>query len=113
MTILIHREMPMGFEAWKEAVEMPELEPASIDKFDSGPLMLEAAAHGLGVALMHASHYHQAKDSRLVRLFDVSVKSPYRRSEEHTSELQALMRISYAVFFLNKQQNCTQPRYTL
>src|SRR3546814_9946544 len=25
------------------------------------------------------------------------------RSEEHTSELQSLMRISYAVFFLNKQ----------
>src|SRR3546814_2531611 len=25
-----------------------------------------------------------------------------RRSEEHTSELQSLMRISYAVFFLNK-----------
>src|SRR3546814_16577579 len=70
--------MPMGFEAWKEAVEMPELEPASIDTFDSGPLMLEAAEQGLGVALMHASPYHQATDSRLVRLFDVSVKSPYR-----------------------------------
>src|SRR3546814_10835006 len=26
-----------------------------------------------------------------------------KRSEEHTSELQSLMRISYAVFFLNKQ----------
>src|SRR3546814_10781525 len=26
-----------------------------------------------------------------------------RRSEEHTSELQSLMRISYAVFFLKKQ----------
>src|SRR3546814_4473610 len=26
------------------------------------------------------------------------------RSEEHTSELQSLMRISYAVFFLKKQQ---------
>src|SRR3546814_4690697 len=26
-----------------------------------------------------------------------------RRSEEHTSELQSLMRISYAVFFLNKK----------
>src|SRR3546814_9395625 len=33
-----------------------------------------------------------------------------RRSEEHTSELQSLMRISYAVFCLkkkNKQQNTT------
>src|SRR3546814_9182058 len=27
------------------------------------------------------------------------------RSEEHTSELQSLMRISYAVFFLKKKKN--------
>src|SRR3546814_7359535 len=27
----------------------------------------------------------------------------HARSEEHTSELQSLMRISYAVFFLHKQ----------
>src|SRR3546814_13067195 len=30
------------------------------------------------------------------------------RSEEHTSELQSLMRISYAVFCLKKKQNTTQ-----
>src|SRR3546814_6703841 len=30
-----------------------------------------------------------------------------RRSEEHTSELQSLMRISYAVFCLNKKNLCT------
>src|SRR3546814_10690399 len=29
------------------------------------------------------------------------------RSEEHTSELQSLMRISYAVFCLKKQKNTT------
>src|SRR3546814_8293755 len=29
--------------------------------------------------------------------------APLLRSEEHTSELQSLMRISYAVFYLNKQ----------
>src|SRR3546814_2539898 len=29
---------------------------------------------------------------------------PRRRSEEHTSELQSLMRISYAVFCLKKQK---------
>src|SRR3546814_5428409 len=28
--------------------------------------------------------------------------APYKRSEEHTSELQSLMRISYAVFCLKK-----------
>src|SRR3546814_2270454 len=31
--------------------------------------------------------------------------SEITRSEEHTSELQSLMRISYAVFCLNKKKN--------
>src|SRR3546814_6832152 len=34
-----------------------------------------------------------------------------RRSEEHTSELQSLMRISYAVFCLKKKNN-TKPHKT-
>src|SRR3546814_19631266 len=33
------------------------------------------------------------------------------RSEEHTSELQSLMRISYAVFCLKKKKNSTQNTY--
>src|SRR3546814_6322932 len=35
-------------------------------------------------------------------------RCPRWRSEEHTSELQSLMRISYAVFCL-KKKNITQP----
>src|SRR3546814_2274149 len=31
------------------------------------------------------------------------IEGGYRRSEEHTSELQSLMRISYAVFCLKKK----------
>src|SRR3546814_4623563 len=31
-------------------------------------------------------------------------ESPFERSEEHTSELQSLMRISYAVFCLKKKK---------
>src|SRR3546814_5481382 len=34
------------------------------------------------------------------------------RSEEHTSELQSLMRSSYAVFGLNKKNNGTPPTNT-
>src|SRR3546814_2347302 len=34
-----------------------------------------------------------------------------RRSEEHTSELQSLMRISYAVFCLKKKKTKKQRRY--
>src|SRR3546814_4374931 len=35
----------------------------------------------------------------------VSLKAGTNRSEEHTSELQSLMRISYAVFCLKKNNN--------
>src|SRR3546814_8956394 len=35
------------------------------------------------------------------------------RSEEHTSELQSLMRISYAVFCLKKKNNIITRRYKL
>src|SRR3546814_9806411 len=39
--------------------------------------------------------------------FDIIAKAPMPlgRSEEHTSELQSLMRISYAVFCLKKKNN--------
>src|SRR3546814_6090060 len=37
------------------------------------------------------------------RPWTVEARCPARRSEEHTSELQSLMRISYAVFCLKKK----------
>src|SRR3546814_6060572 len=40
-----------------------------------------------------------------------SIMRPAGRSEEHTSELQSLMRISYAVFCLNKKKT-TQTQTT-
>src|SRR3546814_8847140 len=40
-------------------------------------------------------------------------RGPDCRSEEHTSELQSLMRISYAVFCLKKKKKNTQLKYYL
>jgi len=77
MTVLIHREMPDTFAAWRKALKITDLEPAAIDHFDSGQLMLEAAAQGLGIAFMHQSHLDDAHDARLVKIFDVDVESPY------------------------------------
>lgn len=77
LTVLLHREMSENLAAWKHDAGVPGIEPKAIDLFDSGPLMLEAAAQGLGVALMHESHYLDANDPRLARLFDVEVESPY------------------------------------
>src|SRR3546814_5303232 len=39
---------------------------------------------------------------------DVDARPPEHRSEEHTSELQSLMRISYAVFCLKKKIKTTR-----
>lgn len=77
LTALLHRDMPETFAAWRTAAGVPEVEPLAIDYFDSGQLMLEAAAQGLGVAFMHESHLLDAADPRLMRLFDVEVESPY------------------------------------
>src|SRR3546814_7761053 len=37
---------------------------------------------------------------------------PTRRAEEHTSELQSLMRLSYAVFCLHKKKHKLDPHTT-
>src|SRR3546814_10518419 len=39
------------------------------------------------------------------RPFGIAVQGRHARSEEHTSELQSLMRISYAVFCLKKKKS--------
>ncbi len=76
-TILVHSDMPLIWNSWREAMGVPKLKPAAIDHIDSGPLMLEAAANGLGIAIMHGAHFSDAKDPRLTRLFNVEVESPY------------------------------------
>ncbi|MFL0413369.1 LysR substrate-binding domain-containing protein [uncultured Sphingomonas sp.] len=77
LTALVHRDMPDTFVAWRTAAGLNDIEPMAVDHFDSGALMLEAAAQGLGVAFMHESHFADAADPRLVRLFDIEVVSPY------------------------------------
>ena len=76
-TFLIHTELPDSFVAWKQALGMPGLTPAAIDHMDSGQLILEAAANGLGIAIMHDDHFRRSHDNRLAKLFDVEVESPY------------------------------------
>ena len=76
-TFLIHNELPASFEAWKQALGLNDFDPAAIDHYDSGQLMLAAAAQGLGIAIMHDDHLRRAADSRLTNLYGVEVESPY------------------------------------
>lgn len=76
-TFLIHNELPESFAAWKKANQLDDMDPVAIDHYDSGQLMLEAAAQGLGIAIMHDDHLRRAGDSRLTNLPGVPVESPY------------------------------------
>src|SRR3546814_5868639 len=65
-----------------------------------------SARHGSPPAIRNrAQPAKRAQPTQIVALAHVynrSRRSAERRSEEHTSELQSLMRISYAVFCLKK-----------
>lgn len=75
-TVLLHRDLPDTFDIWRHAMGLPDLEPAAVDHFDSGQLILDAAAQGLGVAFMLDMHVQQARDDQLAQLFEPA-PSPY------------------------------------
>src|SRR3546814_4968249 len=75
-------------------------------------LGIGADADGAGLFLV--VHVHQHRTKGVVALYEwvegqgdpfISYAEDAGRSEEHTSELQSLMRISYAVFCLKKKNN--------
>src|SRR3546814_6934582 len=64
---------------------------------------------GLGMPLFHVGGMLMLALRAAVLGQTVVLLSPAGfRSEEHTSELQSLMRISYAVFCLKKKKNTTR-----
>src|SRR3546814_13920012 len=71
----------------------------------SCPSTLPTAQRGLG--LVRATRSVPQMPQRSTRTLTVP------RSEEHTSELQSLMRISYAVFCLKKKNEKTQTKHII
>src|SRR3546814_3104262 len=103
-------------------------ESAQADPDDDEWLSTQAAAKRLGVTPRTLYRFVDQGDlpayrmGRVIRLraheVDAFIESTriqlgtleHLRSEEHTSELQSLMRISYAVFCLTKQKTKTKER---
>src|SRR3546814_6439069 len=87
---------------WLERGErsLPKIEPArhisaaclGIGKYVVRPLEIEAQRIGWIIEI-----------GGLILIATDTIVPVFRRSEEHTSELQSLMRISYAVFCLKKK----------
>jgi LysR family glycine cleavage system transcriptional activator len=76
-TFLVHHDSSLSFDAWKTAMGLSEFTPSAVDHFDSGQMILEAAAQGLGIAILHDDHFARSNDDRLARLFNIEVESPY------------------------------------
>src|SRR3546814_1887578 len=70
--------------------------------FDALPDHLLASARRSAALLRIAVLLHRGYDAREIPRLDAAAEG---RSEEHTSELQSLMRISYAVFCLKKKKS--------
>src|SRR3546814_3975645 len=62
---------------------------------------------GAGRGANRARQAREAGEGRIGAAAGPRILRPGPRSEEHTSELQSLMRISYAGFCLNKKQQDT------
>lgn len=77
MNYLVHSDMDLSFDAWRRATGMNMNREPTVDHFDSGALILEAAAQGLGIAIMHGDHLARARDERLAQLYKLKVESPY------------------------------------
>src|SRR3546814_1063618 len=60
--------------------------------------------HRCALDAEHAFHFVEQVDRVAAFAVELVDESHDRRSEEHTSELQSLMRISYAVFCLKKKK---------
>src|SRR3546814_1911314 len=57
------------------------------------------------VAMLAKQGIVDGEDAQAITEGLTRIAAEYERSEEHTSELQSLMRISYAVFCLKKKRN--------
>src|SRR3546814_3990423 len=73
----------------------------SLGKREEGKILREHALTLLGQ--LHRDH--PERDDISLSLGRILAAAAGERSEEHTSELQSLMRISYAVFCLKKKKH--------
>src|SRR3546814_7007154 len=82
---------------------------ADVDAVGPGATDLDVApAHGrVAPAVAAICHCASSRCPSFAAVSAAPIAAVSKRSEEHTSELQSLMRISYAVFCLKKKKNTT------
>src|SRR3546814_8338435 len=103
----------------RDAIDASRIAPRSLNLCNNARMMIDIALAGGGVGIFPEPMVRgEVARGALVELAGMPPPAPVEfhvamrvadtepvlvRSEEHTSELQSLMRISYAVFCLNKK----------
>src|SRR3546814_7088023 len=80
------------------------VDPHAWQSLDNGIIYAQNIAAGLAQAdPANAPDYYARAKAYMGKMKALNIRIKSQRSEEHTSELQSLMRISYAVFCLKKK----------
>ncbi len=97
-TLLVHENRPQAWENWARALDIAPPRPANIIRFDSMSSVVQAAAQGLGVALvswpLSRNHFEKGE---LVRVFEQTVETgehffiAHRRGEGGQPEIARLI----------------------
>src|SRR3546814_10853476 len=95
---LFMQELGMSFLQWRQQAKLL----AALEWLAEGRQVL-------GIALDLGYQTQSAFTAMFRRKMGITPSDFVRRSEEHTSELQSLMRLSYAVFCLKKKTRLNHP----
>src|SRR3546814_8760787 len=74
------------------------------DRSAMGVALWQALMASAATPVTMLDDLHAFERQRIVINMQITMRCRSKRSEEHTSELQSLMRISYAVFCLKKKK---------
>src|SRR3546814_10915347 len=106
-SILPARSFPSSFRSGEIRPPSPKESGHAFASFQSSGSRCNAFRFTFQLPFKIVSEAAQKKPSASADGSSRRMGKPKRRSEEHTSELQSLMRISYAVFCLKKKKHTT------
>src|SRR3546814_6031691 len=101
----------MGGLVSTPVINRPEVAIIAVNKVKEMPVVVDGDLEIRKMMNLSLSCDHRVVDgwdaASFIQELRKLLENPLRRSEAHTSELQSLMRISYAVFCLTKKNHTT------
>src|SRR3546814_5466806 len=107
VSVIVHALNPPGYRHWERLVlPMIDNSIAAARAMGGARIVLPGTVYNFDPAMTplvgeDSAQTPQSRKGRVRVEMEARLEAAAKRSEEHTSEIQSLMRISYAVFCLN------------